>query len=99
MSAKSEQSTEAFRKWKTDIEARCADHIARYPEYKPIKNSTNTKPIKSNRQIEVDESMVNPGVWLVTEAGRVLETFHGPLAHMKATKFAGQLLNEGPEFV
>jgi len=92
MSVQSEKSAEEFRKWKEEIEKKCADHILKRPEFKP------KRPLepKANQKVWVSESDNMKGVWFVRTDEGVRVAFYGPTAHLRATKYADAFLNGKP---
>ena len=122
-----EEKDKEFREWKRDVDKRCAEHVEKHPEHKPLKPAGLTpeivrtlkdqltgqnvrpasKPLfeyktfgadsakeeKPNLRVEVRESVFNIGNWIVLVDGDIKESFSGPLAHLKATKYAGEILN------
>jgi hypothetical protein len=100
--SESEEKDEVFREWKEVIDKRCAEHVEKHPEYKPLKSVD--KPLfeyttfgvdseKSNLRVEVRESLFNVGNWVVIVGGIAKESFAGPFAHYNATKYAANTLN------
>ena len=99
-----EEKDKEFREWKRDVDKRCAEHVEKHPEHKPLKPSKplfeyktfgvdSAKEEKSNLRVEVRESVFNIGNWIVLVDGDIKESFGGPLAHLKATKYAADILN------
>ena len=101
MSTKKERLDREFREWKIDIDRRCQEHLEKTPEPKvclydqrylpPI--PANVDKIKLEKiQVQVFESVVRPGSWVVYKNSEKIMTFFGENAKQNATKFADELL-------
>lgn len=102
MSAEKEKRDMEFRKWKKEIERRCADHLKKNPEHRKVDFEqkalppppANTAPLFKTRDlVHVFESVTKPGVWYVYKNWAKVMSFFGENAHQNATKYAGDLLN------
>lgn len=95
MSVKSEESDTKFREWKKEITKRCEEHLAKHPEYKPLKPPL--PKVQPNTVVSVRESIITKGLWSVWVDGHLEQQFEGPMAHYDATKYANRVLNQdGP---
>ena len=67
-----------FQEFKDDLEKRLQDHLE--------------KNFKEPEKVRLDESLTNPGDWLVYFNNVLARLFSGPKAHQDATKYALELL-------
>lgn len=99
MSTKTEEADQKFRDWKKEIEERCNEHIQKHPEHKPVRPSKANKGFAiPNTVVQVQESIVNKGMWNVWKNGVLERSFEGPLAQLQATRLAAKLL-DGTEYL
>jgi hypothetical protein len=99
MTEKKEDLDKKFRDWKKDLDRRCEEYLKKHPERKGQPTlpaiPANTSPLFPERvRVQVFESIVKPGSWLVYRNNEKVMTFFGANAHQNATKFAGDLLQE-----
>ena len=81
-----------FAEWKKDLEDRLQRHLEG-AEGTPVSLTTYQEALTETKNVDVLESMTSPGSWVVYANRKLLQIFHGPLAHREASKFASDLLN------
>ena len=95
MSVRTENRSEALRKWKQELDARCEAHLLEHPEEKAPQHllsapETMAQPLK----VRCFESLYAPGAWNVFVGDQRIETFTGPGAKEKAASLAFDLSNK-----
>ena len=97
MSVHTENRSEALRKWKQELDARCEAHLLEHPEEKAPQRllsapETMAQPLK----VRCFESLYAPGAWNVFVGDQRFETFTGPGAKEKAAEMVFDLVNKKP---
>lgn len=86
-----------FNTWRNDLEQRYALHIFLFENRHGHSASPavdTSKALPPKLKVEVVESPSIAGAWEVYINGRRVNYYSGPDAHLKATKRAGEIVNE-----
>ena len=84
MSVRTENRSEALRKWKRELDVRCEEHLLMHPEDEAPQHLSAPETMAQPLKVRCFESLYAPGAWNVFVGDQRIETFTGPGAKEKA---------------